>query len=304
MSNCIVCGIDNSSGARRAASVAARLARDLQSRALLIHVTEGDRPLPHSLGLPRLGRARKMGKMLEAIAEEHCFPADTQVRLEAGNPVAGLMALAIKEDAELVVVSARGRSEISAALLGGVASALMRKSPCPVVVVPPNSIETVDAASMQSLVCGVEGSETDAGVLRLAADLTGRLGGQLHAVHAYDSPSARGAVPAAVAPPTDLDLRDSAERTLALALEEADVDASACVLPIPAHDALERAARQERAGLVVVGSQGRNKLGSILHGSVTTRLAAGGSTPLVVLPSDAQLELGSGHYELAAAGAA
>jgi nucleotide-binding universal stress UspA family protein len=72
------------------------------------------------------------------------------------------------------------------------------------------------------------------------------------------------------------------------------------VLSLPAAEALDRVAEEQRAGLVVVGSRGRSKLGSVLHGSVPTRLAAEGSTVLVVLPPAARLEPGSGHYECAA----
>jgi hypothetical protein len=46
-----------------------------------------------------------------------------------------------------------------------------------------------------------------------------------------------------------------------------------------------------------VGSQARGKLGSLLHGSVTTRLASEATIPIVVLPPEAELEPGSGHYE-------
>jgi nucleotide-binding universal stress UspA family protein len=60
MGACIVCAIDDSSGAVRAASVAARLARDLGSRALLVHVADRGRGLPFGLGALRVVRARNM----------------------------------------------------------------------------------------------------------------------------------------------------------------------------------------------------------------------------------------------------
>ena len=41
MNGTIVCGIDETSGSRHAASIAARLARDLDTQALLVHVTRG-----------------------------------------------------------------------------------------------------------------------------------------------------------------------------------------------------------------------------------------------------------------------
>jgi nucleotide-binding universal stress UspA family protein len=132
MSTTIVCGVDGSSEAQRAASVAARLARDLGSGALLVHVEEEAHKRPLGLRWPRLGRAHRRRKVLRATAEECCFPSDTHLLLKRGDPATELMAVAEKQDAELVVVSARGRGMAGPALLGGTASALMRSCPCPV----------------------------------------------------------------------------------------------------------------------------------------------------------------------------
>jgi nucleotide-binding universal stress UspA family protein len=285
MARWIVCGVDESSGSRRAASVAARLARDLDSRALLVHVA-GKAGFVRGLRLPGVGRARQRRRMLRSIAEEHCFPDRTQVQLERGDPAKALMAVAARRDAELVVVGARARKRVSGALLGSVASALMDKAPCPVVVVPHAVVAMLDASSMQSVICGVAGNDTDIAVLRLAEDLARRLRGELYAVHAYGGALARNA--------------RGPQRKLGDALDRSGVDARGIVLPLPAAEALDRTAAEERAGVVVVGSRPRAKLHSVPHGSVPTRLAAEGTTPVLVLPPEARLERGSGHYELAA----
>jgi nucleotide-binding universal stress UspA family protein len=293
MSATIVCGVDGSGEAQRAASVAGRLTRDLGSRALLVHVDEDAHKRPLGLRWPRPGRARRRKKVLRATAEECCFPSETELQLRRGNPAAELMAVAEKEDAELVVVSAGGRSTVSPALLGGTASGLMRSCPCPVVVVPTKSIPPLDAEGMRSVVCGVEGRETDAPALRLAADLATRLGGELHAVHGYER--AEAPTPPKPAGSPEDELRTGAERTLAFAVVQAGVEARRHVLPLPIHAALERVARTERAGLMVVGPP---DFGG--PAPLAIRLAAEGGTALVALPAEAQLEAGSGHYELTA----
>jgi nucleotide-binding universal stress UspA family protein len=293
MSATIVCGIDGSSDAQRAASVAARLARDLGSGAVLVHVEEDAQRRPVGLTWPKPGRARRRRKVLKATAEECCFPSDTELRLKRGDPATELMAVAEKQDAELVVVSARGRGMAEPALLGGTASALMRSCPCPVVVVPTRSIPPLDTEGMRSVVCGVEGRETDVRALRLAADLATRLGGELHAVHGYET----GGAPTPVEPagsPED-ERHAAAHRTLTFAVVQAGVEARRHVLPLPIHEALERVASQERAGLTVVGPP---DFGG--PAPLAIRLAAEGSTALVALPAEAELETGSGHYELTA----
>jgi nucleotide-binding universal stress UspA family protein len=299
MTRCIVCGIDETTGGRHAASIAGRLARDLDSRALLVHVADAGRFL-HRLPPARIGRTRRTRRTLKAVADEHCFPERTDIRVKSGDPASTLTAIADREDAELIVVATGGQSTVSASLLGSVSSTLMRQAPCPVVVVPSDTVAPLDAQGMSSVVCGVAGEETDVVLLRLASDLANRLGGELYAVHAYDPAATPAAVPAVPGPPLDADLNESAERRLALALEQAGVDAQGSVLPLPAAAALEQVAEQHNAGLIVVGSKGRGKLGSVLHGSVPTHLASQGRTAVVVLPVGAGLEPGSGHYELVA----
>ena len=300
MSACIMCGIDGSSDAARAASMAARLARDLDSRAFLVHVVEDTGGLPSGLSLPRIRRARRMKKLLKAIAEECAFPRQTEVHLASGDPATELIAVAEREDAELVVVSSQGGGKISPALLGGVASALMRRCPCPVVVVPPTAIPPLDAEGLKRVVCGVEGRNTDVHVLRLAGDLAARLGADLHAVQSYDPGTAKSAAAPPTVDPPEAERRDAAEGSLALTLAEATVEVRAHVLASPTAEALVRVSEQERAGLTVVGPPDGSAEHVGLGRSVAIQLAAGGTTALVVLPTEAELGAGTGHYELAA----
>jgi nucleotide-binding universal stress UspA family protein len=281
MNSCIVCGLDETSGSRHAASIAARLARDLDSQTVLVHVMEGGSFLQH-VPPARMGRTRRMRRRLKALAAEHCFPDHTHIRVKTGHAATRVIAVAQREDAELVVVAAGGRSTVSTGLLGSVSSTLMREAPCPVVVVPHETIAPLDAEGMRSLVCGVADDYTDPMTLRLADDLANRLGGQLHAVHAYD----------------EAELAQPAEARLARALEETGIDAHGVAVPLPPAEALQRVAEQHKASLIVVGFGGRSKIASNVLGSVPTNLATEGRTAVVVPPLGTRLEPGSGHYEV------
>jgi nucleotide-binding universal stress UspA family protein len=298
MTRSIVCGIDETSGSRHAAAIAARLARDLDSRPILVHVAVGGGFLQR-VPLARLGRRRGMRRTLNEVAEEHSFPAGTDRQVKAGDPPTTLIAVARREGAELIVVGAGGEWTVSAAPLGSVSSTLMRDAACPVIVVPSDTVAPLDAEGLRSVVCGVAGEETDPALLRLAADLANRLGGELHAVHAYNP----GPMEAPEAAPPAAEPRQTAAERLAHALEEAGVDAQASVLPLPATQALETVADEQRAGLIVVGSRGPSQLGSFHHGPVPTQLSTQGRTAVVVLPLGARLEAGSGYYELVAGAA-
>jgi nucleotide-binding universal stress UspA family protein len=283
VSTCILCAIDGSREAGRAAAVGARLARDLDVRALLIHVDEDARTRGSAVRWPAPRRAWRKRRLLKATAEDCCFPRGTELRLEKGDPTAALLTVAQDEDAELVVVSTGGRGTASPVLLGGTTSALMRSCPCPVVVVPTASVVPLDSDSMRNVICAIEGRPSDVPVVGLAADLSRRLGAELHVVGS-ESGAGTG---------------EFAEDRLTGALEGTGLEGHTHSLTLPTEDAVERVASEERAVLAVVGPPETGEPGSVLTGPVAIRLAAAGSTALVVLPSKADLQLGSGHYELA-----
>jgi nucleotide-binding universal stress UspA family protein len=276
MSACIVCGVDGSGEAKRAAAVAARLARDLGSRALLVHVQEDARKRRIALRIPRPRRERRRRRLLKATAAACCFPRDTQLRLKTGDPTTELLTAAREEDAELVVISTGGLDTASPVLLGGTATALMCDSPCPVVVVPTRSVPPLEADAMRDVVCAIEGQPGDAAVLGLARDLATRLGGDLHAVSASDA---------------EIDPR------------ELGSDAALHVVHAPADEAVQRVADRVRAGLVVVGAPNDGGASPGVNVPLAIALAAEGDIPLVVLTGAAKLHAGSGHYELAASAA-
>jgi nucleotide-binding universal stress UspA family protein len=295
MTNQLICGVDLSAGSERAAATAAALARELEYNAVLVHVVQRQE-LSGRAGELSEGHRREVGE-LRALVERQGFAPYTRVYLPSGDPAEELVRTAKEFDAELIVVGSRGLLEVGCAVLGGVSSALMRDAPCPVVVVPPDVAAPLAPARMQTIVCGVEGSERDAPLLRLGADLARRLCATLHAVHAFEpQPGAPGL--AGVAPPLAAQLLEAAQARLEWALAESGVEASGRLVVLSPAQALRLAAEDLGAGLIVVASHGLGRLASVAHGSVTIQLAAEAPVPVVVLPPDDELA-GSGHYELA-----
>lgn len=282
MTRCIVCGLNDTTGSRHAAAIASRLARDLNSRAVLVHVREGENRLQRFSPFA-LGRSRRMHKELKRTAGEHGFPPGTDLRVEAGHVASTLVAIAEGEDAELLVVGAGGQTNVSPTLLGSVASTLMREAACPVVVVPAATVAPLDAQGMRSVVCGIADDEADTPTVRLAADLAARLDGQLHVVHRHEGAA----------------VHDQQSR-VARALERAGVEADAIVASAPLADALRQVADHQKASLIVVGAGARTGPPSSAIGSVPAQLAAFGRSAVVALPPGARLDQGSGHYESAA----
>lgn len=293
MGNSVICGIDLSRGSERTAAVAARVARALGCRAAVVHVD--DEPP----GVASIHRAREL-RALETLVHKHEFPNGTLVRLAGGERAESLVRVARDHDAQLLVVGSRGLGELRTALLGSVSAELLRTAPCPVVVVPPGLTLPFPHPGMGPIVCGVDGSDRARDLLRLGADLAGRLGAELLAVHAFDARPMYTVPPVPISVPG---LREAAEKRLERALADAGVCARCEVASLRPAEALAQVAEERRAGLVLVGSRGGGRLGSLLRGSVVTRLCSRIDRPLVVLPPGAELAAGSGHYELTASAA-
>jgi nucleotide-binding universal stress UspA family protein len=294
MKGSVVCGVDLWPRSEEVARLAVSLADELDGHASVVHVTHGAGRGSAGPTLGHVHELRRLGTLVQRLGGA----GRSATLLRAGEPAAELLEAARELDAELLVVGSRGLREIGSALLGSVSCDLMREGPCPVVVVPPGC--AVPAAGIRCVVVGVDGGERDVPLLRLAADLAGRLRAALHVVHAFQvRPGAVGTGP--VAPPLAPELGRAAEETLDQAVKEAGVRARKSVVELVAAEALERAADQDGAGLIAVASQGHGKLHSVLHGSVTVRLAAEAPVPVLVLPPGAELAAGTGHYELSAA---
>jgi nucleotide-binding universal stress UspA family protein len=145
MSGCIVCGVDDSDGSRKAARVADDLAQRLDARLVLVHGA----PVAPSVmyGVPfdsdafqreALDDARRL---LEDVARTCRTPAISR-RAELGLPAAVLERVLEAEDADLLVVGTRGRGAMRSVLLGSVAHEMLAVASCPVVVVPPHLVVT------------------------------------------------------------------------------------------------------------------------------------------------------------------
>ena len=142
MAACIVCGIDDSDDARRAARVADDLAQNLGARLVLVHCT----PIAPSVmfGVPFDSDAFKREaleeaeRLLEDVARS-CETEGVSRRAEVGPPATALVRVLEDERADFLVIGTRGLSALRSVLLGSVAQEAVAVSPCPVVVVPPHT---------------------------------------------------------------------------------------------------------------------------------------------------------------------
>jgi nucleotide-binding universal stress UspA family protein len=137
----ILVGVDGSSESRAAATFAADLAAATGAKLTVAAVAFK----PDPMGSPELqARARlfeeeevaRLADMVSRLAAELGNPAlAVDAVVEAGAPAAALADLAVRLDADLVVVGHRGRGMIKRLLLGSVADRLVQICTKPVTVV-------------------------------------------------------------------------------------------------------------------------------------------------------------------------
>ncbi len=296
MAGSIVCGVDETVGAHRAARIAADLADRLALRLVLVHVAPRPvivaapaapyAPAPVSADTTEIEASSR--ELLETFAVG-TRRGDVSLRTEFGDPVEQLLTVADQEAAELIAVGSRGRSRISAALLGSTSCAVASRASCPVLVVPDRADVTLAWLHEGNVVCGVADAASSLAPVELAADLKERLGAKLVLVHVAPPGTLPGvsAVPGARDRVHEVAARDG-DALLSEVAGAARLTTGVerrVVFGSPASALLETAA-DERARLLVVGSRRRGAWKAAVLGSVSSEVAARALCPVVLAPLD------------------
>jgi len=140
----LISATDGSEGAARAVAFAADLAKSLDAKLLLVHVSEDKLSYDELNELARLriseGDAleeisRRILAGAQAVAHDH-GAVKVETAKAAGDPAKVLMEIVETRQADAIVVGRRGRSQIAGLLLGSVSQKLTSLAPCAVIVVP------------------------------------------------------------------------------------------------------------------------------------------------------------------------
>ena len=148
----VIAPVDFSVVTNRIVTEAIKLARLLKGRVVLLHVVP--EPLPIRNVLPAVEDVQLRMKSASKEADEKLselkhsfhrkFAAIDVVRV-SGPAVGSIVGEAQKLGAEYIVIGSHGHSAAYDVLMGSVASGVVKKSPCPVLVVPPISADVKSA---------------------------------------------------------------------------------------------------------------------------------------------------------------
>jgi nucleotide-binding universal stress UspA family protein len=202
----------------------------------------------------------------------------------AADPARAIGAHAAEIGAALVVMGTHGRRGFDRFVLGSVAELVLRRAPCPVLVVP--CVEGADPAALDGGRIVVPDDLTDAAsrAITEAARLARPLGAELEVVHVVEDayvPSPYGALAAPRADYAALVPRVEA------ALEARAAGAGVPVRPAVRHGEaaaeIAACAREGGAALIVMASHGRQGLDRVLMGSVAEAVVRRAPCPVLVV---------------------
>jgi nucleotide-binding universal stress UspA family protein len=233
------------------------------------------------------GAGRSSDTSLGTFASNVIGPAPSRRLLERqGEPVTSILSAAVDTASDIIVMGTHGRTGLLRLLLGSVAARVIRRSPVPVLVVPPAvATKGEGSTSLASVLCAVDFSESSGHAVDYAASIAAAAGARLLLAHVLEwseemePPSSGGR---SFLPSSE---DDAIHRLSDLLTPEMRIryDPELIVgYGTPADEVL-RFVHERHVGLIVLGIRRRNPIDLAVFGSTTQRLIRDGACPVLTV---------------------
>jgi nucleotide-binding universal stress UspA family protein len=287
----IVVATDFSENAQVALGWAKEIARQHGARLLLAHAAAIPLlPTPEIVPLPAESYEEIGAAMRERLARETAEVNGSGVaadcELVIATPATGVVGVAERHGADLIVAGTRGRTGWKRALLGSTAARLVRQAPCPVLTVHPH-----DAGAprpVRTILVPTDFSHDAALAAQAATRILGEAGPdrRLLLVHAYRVPEEATHLPATVLLAAIREAEASAREQLeklAASLRRPGLTIEVMAEEGYAADVILERARVGRADLIAMGTHGRSGLGRLFIGSTAERVLPFAPCPVLTV---------------------
>lgn len=145
----ILVAVDFSESSRAAAEYAALLGERLGAEVDVLHVWRPSESASSRAEIlaefARSAEGDKMRDLLQAIERIGHSEAHGRIAPSGGDVPDAILQVAASEEYDLVVVGMHWKEGLARMLKDGVAETIMRRSPCPVVTVPPAEFQAAEA---------------------------------------------------------------------------------------------------------------------------------------------------------------
>jgi len=287
---------DLSAAAAPALEYAASLARWYDASLTLLHVV----PTFDAIQVPpdALGEATHVvypptresivADMRRILDLDRFAGLDVRTLVETGDPDRVIVDQALTQGASLVVMGTHGRRGFDRLFHGAVAERVLRRAPCPVLMIPPHATPAPEDPIFTRILCPIDFSPASQQAFGFALDLASQSNGAVTAMHvlewmADDDPAPYG--------PFDTSAyrahleSDAAARLMALADSEPHpwCEVTPVVATGRSHREILGQASAVNANLIVMGSQGRGGIGGVFFGSTTQHVVRAAECPVLVV---------------------
>lgn len=132
---------DGSDAADRALVHAKALAREAGAALLVVYCEEFTMPGKWGGSMPVHANEaevqEKIRRQVSELSNNGAVATLETARSKVGGAAHAIAEIAVRDEADLIVVGTRGHTPLAGLLLGGVTQRLLHISPCPVLAVPP-----------------------------------------------------------------------------------------------------------------------------------------------------------------------
>ncbi len=258
----ILLAVDATRESCDACDEAGLLARTFGAHLDVLHVIDGDSPLPDA--------ASELADELRRGLELTGVDVGPTVLTRVGEPAEEIVATARERGSELIVIGAGRKTNIERLLLGATAEAVIRRATAPVWVVPVGRAHP----ELRRIACAVDDSPAAHEALAAAAFLARTFVASLTLVTVVP--------PQLGARTGEPDERDMPSCVAAVDLHGIPLRTRVEVGAVP--DAVVRAAEAEGCDLVVVGSARRRGLARFRRANLAERLARRAACSVLAVP--------------------
>ena len=293
----ILCPVDFSEFSASVLAYAAAFAKLFGSDVTVLHVFATAVPPASSATYPawllQVPEARK------SIADDlHLLLAPlvstgvtVRTHIAEGNTAAEIVRHAADRDVDLVVMGTHGRSGFDRLTLGSVAEKVLRKSPCPVVTIPPGAARDATVVPVRQILCPTDFSTCSEQAMDFALSLAARANAAVTALHVVETIDARPELSGAMAELQER--RCDTERGYLEEINAARTDGNritnAVTLGRP-HLEILRMMEERTIDVIVMGVRGRGAVDITLFGSTTNHVVRRARCPVVTVRSESREE--------------
>lgn len=220
-----------------------------------------------------LDKAQEMGEVAGVQVKTMC---------EIGEPHECIVEQAEAEDADLIVMGAKGLSFVTQALLGSVTRRVIGFTTRDVLVVPPEA-----PVGWGKVLLATDASEKGAAAADRALELAQTYSSELMVVAVREVPGQIFGEEATVVAEVKDKLPEHIE-AVTKAAQSLKIRVKGQILEGTPYSNIVNCAQQEKAELIVMGSHGRTGLTRLLMGSVTERVIGHAPCPVLVVKGSEQ----------------